>query len=180
MKTIKALITVIIISGCSKVDLIQYQNNQPQFSFFEYFNGNTKGWGIVRDRKGNLTRQFVVQIKGTVHGDTLTLEEDFDWSDGEQSSRTWVITKTNANTFTGTADDVVGIATGSTYGNVLSWRYYLNIEVDDSTWKIHLDDWMFLQPNDVLINKTEMSKFGIHLGDITITFQKINDQGGKS
>lgn len=180
MKTLIALITIFIISGCTKIDLIQYQNNQPQFLLFEYFNGDTKGWGIIQDRQGNLTRQFVVQIKGTVDGNTLILEEDFDWSDGEKSTRTWTITKKDAHTFTGTADDVVGIATGSTYGNVLRWNYFLNIEVDGSKWKIHLDDWVFLQANDVLINKIEMSKLGIHVGDITITFQKIKNQRGKS
>ena len=176
MKATIAILILIIISGCSKSDLIQYQDNNPQFSLFNYFDGQTTGWGIVQDRQGNLTRQFVVEIKGSVTGNNLSLEEDFDWSDGQQSKRIWTITKTDDHTFTGTADDVVGTATGSAYGNVLNWKYSLNIEVDGSTWEIGLDDWMFLQPNNVLINKTRMSKFGIHLGDITITFRKRTEQ----
>lgn len=175
MKPIIALLIAIIISGCSKNDLIQYEKNSPQLALFDYFNGNTMGWGIVQDRNGNLTRQFVVKIKGSIKGDTIVLDEDFIWSDGDQSTRTWTITKENAHTYTGIANDVIGSATGTAYGNVLNLQYYLNVEVDGSTWKLHLDDWMYLQPNDVLINKTRMSKFGIHVGDVTITFQKIND-----
>ncbi len=176
MKSLIILLVITIISGCSKSDMITYQKNSPQLDMLEYFKGNTTGWGIVQDRQGNLTRQFVVQIKGIVSDNIIVLDEDFNWSDGENSTRTWTITKKDTHTFTGTADDLVGQATGTAYGNVLNWQYYLDIEVDGSTWRIHLDDWMYLQPNKVLINKTKMSKFGIHLGDITITFQKSIDK----
>ena len=174
----KKLFLLVIISalstaGCSKPDLSQYQGNEPAFSMFAYFQGKTTGWGMVQDRQGNLLRRFVVDIQGTLHPEnTLTLEEHFRWSDGELSSRTWNITKTGEHTFTGTADDVHDSAAGAAYGNVLNWRYYLDIKANGRTWKVHLDDWMFLQDDDVLINKTRMSKFGFALGDITIVFRK--------
>lgn len=177
MRITIVLLMAFIISGCSKNDLTQYSNNSPQLSLFEYFEGETKGWGIVQDRQGALTRQFVVKIHGSIRGNTLVLKEYFDWSDGEKSERTWTLTQKDNHKFTGTADDVVGIATGLRYGNVFNWKYDLDIEVDGSTWQIHLDDWMYLQPNNVLINKTKMSKFGFHVGDITITFQKMSEQG---
>jgi len=178
MKLLIILLMTIPLLSCSKPDLSQYQDNEPVFSLFEYFQGQTKGWGMVQDRKGNLMRQFVVDIKGTLSGEgNLVLEEDFDWSDGEKSSRTWTISKTGKHSFSGTADDVVDGAHGSAYGNVLNWRYYLNIVADGKTWKVHLDDWMFLQKDDVLINKTRMSKFGISLGDITIVFRKDGERG---
>ncbi|MEW5755544.1 MAG: CIA30 family protein [Pseudomonadota bacterium] len=44
--------------------------------------------------------------------------------------------------------------------------------VDDKTWKVHFDDWMFLQPNGVLINRAKMSKFGIELGEVILFFQR--------
>jgi hypothetical protein len=67
---------------------------------------------------------------------------------------------------------VIGTAQGESSGNALNWRYQLNIETEGSTWKVFFDDWMFLQPNQILINRASMSKFGIHLGDITISFSK--------
>ena len=100
------------------------------------------------------------------------LEEQFSWSDGEESTRIWTIKKTAAGIYVGTADDVVGTAQGISSGNALNWRYHLNVETEGSTWKIHFDDWMFLQPDQVLLNRASMSKFGINLGDITIAFTK--------
>jgi len=72
----------------------------------------------------------------------------------------------------GTASDVVGTASGEVYGNFLNWKYYLDVKVDDTIHTLYFDDSMFLQNDNVLINKTKMSKFGIRLGDITIVFNK--------
>ncbi|WP_446012072.1 DUF3833 domain-containing protein [Candidatus Electrothrix sp.] len=167
------VIAVIVLSGCSGIDVSTYQGNVPQFDLFTYFHGETKGWGMVQDRQGRMIRQFVVDIDGRIDPQgNLILTEDFDWSDGEKSSRVWIISRTEEGGIVGNADDVVGEAAGSSAGNVLQWNYHLLVEVDDRTWKVALDDWMFLQPDEVLINKTKMSKFGLSLGEITIVFTK--------
>ena len=173
MKIVILVSALLVMVGCSKVDLDQYVDNQPKLDIMDYFSGKTTGWGIVQDRSGKLLRQFVVDIVGTREGDdTIVLDEKFRWSDGERSTRVWTIKKSADGTFTGTAGDVVGTATGQASGNVLNWNYHLNVEVDGTTWKLFLDDWMFLHQDQVLINRTSMSKFGFHVGDITITFSK--------
>ena len=173
MRKIILAALLLILSGCSKIDVSRYMDNTPELDIFTYFEGQTRGWGIVQDRKGELLRQFVVTIDGTHTDDnTMVLDEDFVWSDGEKSKRVWTIKKTDDSSYVGSADDVVGSAQGNSYGNALHWRYHLNIEARGSTWKVHFDDWMFLQPDQVVINRASMSKFGIHLGDITIAFSK--------
>ena len=172
----RLFITIVLATtliGCSKVDVSHYADMKPEFDIFSYFEGKTTGWGILQDRSGKLLRQFVVSITGTFTDDnTIVLHEDFVWNDGEESTRIWTIKKTDANNYEGQADDVVGTAQGVSSGNALNWRYHLNVETDGSTWKIFFDDWMFLQPDQVLINRASMSKFGIHLGDVTISFTK--------
>ena len=161
------------ITGCSAIDVRQYENNEPRLNLFDYFSGETTGWGIVQDRKGRLLRQFVVHIKGTVSGsDRLTLDEEFLWNDGERSQRTWILDQTDAHEYTGTAADVVDQAVGTLYGNVLNWKYRLNLEVDDRTWKITFDDWLYKVSEDLVINKAIMSKFGFRVGEVTIVFKK--------
>ncbi|MEJ2136488.1 MAG: DUF3833 domain-containing protein [Desulfofustis sp.] len=173
MRDFLVIVFAFLLVGCSKVDITQYADNKPAFDIFSYFEGKTSGWGIVQSRSGKLLRQFVVAIDGTYTDEnTLVLEEQFSWSDGEESTRIWTIKKTAAGIYVGTADDVVGTAQGISSGNALNWRYHLNVETEGSTWKIHFDDWMFLQPDQVLLNRASMSKFGIHLGDITIAFTK--------
>lgn len=173
MRLYGVLFLSIFLVGCSTVDITNYDGTKPKLDLFTYFQGETRGWGIVQNRTGKVVRQFVVDIEGTMpQPDTVVLEEFFTWRDGEKSQRTWTIVKTSANAFKGSADDVVGEANGSSFGNVLNWKYYLNIEVGGTKRKIHLDDWMFMQEDNVLINRTAMSKWGIHLGDITIVFNK--------
>lgn len=48
---------------------------------------------------------------------------------------------------------------------------------EDSTLRVRFDDWMFLQPGGVLLNRPRMSKFGIELGQVIIAFQKMEHAG---
>ena len=150
-----------------------YKQNQPAFDLFDFFEGKTRGWGIFQDRGGNLKRQFVVDIIGTINDKGhLVLVEDFVWTDCEISQRIWTISKESAHKFSGTASDIVGIAEGETAGNAFHWTYVMNLAVKDKTYKVSFDDWMFLQEDGVLLNRAKMSKFGFTLGEVIISFKK--------
>lgn len=164
---------LVLLWGCAGIDVSQYEKNTPKFDLYQYFQGATTGWGIVLDRSGRLTRQFVVTIDGRVDdGGNLIMEEHFAWSDGERSKRIWQISKEGDHSYAGRAGDVIDLAEGIAYGNVLNWNYILALESDGSTWHLDFDDWMFLQPDNVLINRTTMSKFGLHVGEVIIAFRK--------
>lgn len=181
MRSLMTFIILALLTGCSTIDMRQYRSSEPNLDLFGFFQGQTKGWGIVQDRKGNLTRQFSVDIKGTVNSDgSLSLAEDFDWSDGTKSSRTWILTKLDAHNYSGKAEDVINTARGKLYGSVLNWQYKLNLKIDDTTWKITFDDWMYLLNDQILLNKATMSKFGLKVGEVTIVFQKNITEEGKS
>lgn len=163
-----------LISGCSSNMSVQdYAKNTPSFNLFNYFEGNTKGWGMFQDRNGTLKRQFVVDLKGTINdAGQMVLEEDFVWSDGEISRRVWTITKVKENHFTGKADDIAGEAKGESAGNAFNWQYVMKLPVGDKVYKIKFDDWMFLQPDGILLNRAKMSKFGFTVGEVIISFKK--------
>lgn len=167
------ILLMLFFSACSSsVDIKDFEGKKPTFELTKYFEGSTRGWAVVQDRSGNVTRQFTVNIKGYWDDETFILDEDFLYSDGETQTRTWKIKKTGSNEFTGTASDVVGEAKGKSLGNALNWSYVLELEVDGSVYNITFDDWMFLQPDNVLINKAVMSKFGFKVGEVLIFFQK--------
>lgn len=173
MKFIIVSLFTVLLTGCSAIDVSQYDDNTPKLDLHEYFLGQTKGWGIVLDRKGLLTRQFTVEIEGIVGRDgSLTLQESFDWSDGEKSHRTWIISKEGEHKLTGKAGDISGSAEGIVYGNVLNWHYYLDIEVNGTSWNIKFDDWLYLVSDEIVINKASMHKFGLKVGEVTIVFMK--------
>ena len=111
----------------------------------------------------------------------MTLDEDFLFDDGEKDFRQWRIKKLEDGTYEGRADDVIGTAKGVASGNSLHWSYVLDLKRDSgSSIKVKLDDWMFLQSGGVLLNRARMSKFGIELGQITISFRKIEDEAARA
>jgi hypothetical protein len=121
----------------------QYEKNTSKFDLYRYFQGATTGWGVVFDRKGAPTRQFVVKIDGLVDaGGDLIKEKNLYWSDGENSHRIWKTSKEGGHTYIGRAGDVIDTAQGLAYGNVLSWNYVLALESKGTTWHIDFDDWM--------------------------------------
>jgi hypothetical protein len=171
-RAVAALMTIVAITGCGSMQPEDFANSQPRLVLEEYFSGKTRAWGTFEDRFGNLRRQFVVDITGTWDGHELILDEDFRYADGEIGERVWHITKLDAHRYEGRAADVVGTATGVAYGNALNWRYDLDLKVGDGTWRVSFDDWMFLQPDGVLINRARVRKWGFEIGEVTIVFSK--------
>lgn len=179
MKTLLPLLVLLLAAGCTGIDMTGYEKNKPELDMFEYFKEPAKGWGIVQNRKGSLLRYFTVDIESELtEAGQLVLHESFVWNDGERSTRTWVLSRENKHTYSGTAGDVVGKAGGVAYGNVLNWRYVLNVKVDKTIWKIAFDDWMFQVDDGILINRARMSKFGFTVGEVTLFFSKQKSKGG--
>ena len=180
----KITVTVLVLlglTGCMAMTSDDFTDKSPKFVLEKYFHGKTRAWGLFEDRFGNVRRQFVVDINGNWDGTILTLDEDFVFDDGEKDFRQWRIKKLNDGTYEGRADDVIGTAKGIASGNSLHWSYVLDLKRDgDSSIKVKLDDWMFLQTGGVLLNRARMSKFGIELGQITISFKKIEDEAARA
>lgn len=149
-----------------------YSGQSPKLDIQKYFSGKTTAWGMFQSRGGEVKRRFKVDLDGRMEGDELVLTEDFTYADGEKSQRIWRIRKTGNHQYIGRAGDVVGEAVGEEYGNALNWHYTLALEVDGKTWNVKFNDWMFLQDDQVLLNRAVMSKFGIRLGEITLAFVK--------
>ncbi|WP_337241642.1 DUF3833 family protein, partial [Proteus faecis] len=82
------------------------------------------------------------RIDARWQGDTGTLDERFEWSDGTQSRRVWTLKHLGDGRYSGRADDVVGEAQGEARGNALRWRYVLALPVGDKVYNVDFDDWM--------------------------------------
>lgn len=171
-KSLAVLCTVLGLSGCAGVAPEVYREQTPSLDLAQYFNGPLTAWGYFSDRSGQVQKRFKVQMQGIWNGNQGVLTEDFAWSDGTTSQRVWRIEKNPDGTYTGRADDVKGTATGVAAGNALQWRYTLLLPVDGKTYEVQFDDWMYLMDDEVMLNKSEMRKFGFKLGEIVISFRK--------
>ncbi len=44
--------------------------------------------------------------------------------------------------------------------------------MDGKEYEVQFDDWMFLVDDRVLLNRATMSKFGVTLGEVLLSFTK--------
>jgi hypothetical protein len=177
---IKALLLSIalLLGGCASTKITQFEAARPTLVLEDFFVGKTQATGLFEDRFGKLRRQFTVDISGNVEGDTLILDEDFTYHDGEKQRRIWKLKKMGGGRYEGRADDVDGVAIGELRGNAFHFRYAVDLKVgtkkDGSAkkWRVKFNDWMFLQPNGVILNRAYVSRWGLQIGSVTLSFKK--------
>ena len=161
-----------LMVGCASPQPADYAAEKPALDLKRYFNGPLVAHGLFTDRAGRVVRRFTVQMTGTWQGAEGTLDERFTYSDGQTERRVWRLRDEGNGRWTGRADDVVGVAVGQAAGNALNWRYTLALPVDGRVLEVQFDDWMYLMDERVMLNKAVMSKFGLRLGEVTLSFTK--------
>lgn len=153
-----------------------YQSLKPRLELDKFFNGKIKAWGIIQSATGTVMAKFDANLVGKWDGNNGILEEDFYYYDtGRKQHRIWQIKKLDDMHYTGSANDIEGIAKGIAFGNAINWHYEMYVPVNNSSYKFKFDDWMWAMNNDTVINRSYMKKFGITLAEITIFMQKSHD-----
>ena len=174
------IITCSLIISCS-ANLDDYDNlssressktTDKPFDIKEYFDGDVIAWGTVQDYSEQVTRRFCVEIVGTWQGNEGVRAEKFYFDDGEISFRNWQLSKKSDGSYEGQAEDVVGTAIGNHQGFAFQFQYTLSLVVDDETYEVSMDDWMYQLDEYRVMNKTTMSKFGVNVAEITLFFDK--------
>lgn len=167
-----AAAAAVTLTACTAPKPSQYASEKPVLDVQSYFTGTLDAHGMFQDRFGKVVKRFVVVMRCSWNGDVGILDEDFVYSDGTRQKRVWTLRKTGPASFTATAPDVVGTAEGIVSGNSLRWRYVLSLPVGERVIDVNMDDWMFLIDDKVMLNRTAMSKLGVDLGNVTVSFTK--------
>jgi Protein of unknown function (DUF3833) len=201
---LSAALSLTLLAGCASPQVSDYAAEQPRLDLRQYFNGTLDAYGLFTDRSGKVVKRFTVVMKcrwdGPPGQETGVLDEDFTYSDGSKQRRVWTLKRTADGRYTGTADDVLGVAAGEEKGNAFRWGYTLKLPVDGKRdagppqganapsggsavseatsvgapkfIEVQFDDWMYLMTGQVMLNKAQMSKFGVKLGEVTLSFVK--------
>ena len=165
-------VSIIMFTIAPKKHLDYYKNSSPTFDIKDFFTGKIKGWGVVQDFRGRVTTRFDVDMTGTWNDNIGTLKESFEYYDGKTQRRTWTITKNADGTYKGNADDILGDAQGLQQGSAMNWRYRMDVPVDDKTYRLTFDDWMWQMNDGIVVNRSYMKKFGITVAELTLFMQK--------
>jgi hypothetical protein len=177
MKRVCALcaITLLLMAGCSGVQVQDYTQSKPQLDIRDYFKGDVEATGIFIDTSGKADPMFHVSLHGDFQTEGGTLQEHFVYNDGHMQDRTWIFAFSSPHHFTGTAIDVIGVAAGEQFGNAAHMDYVLTVATKDgSVYDMSMNDWLYLMDDKTLINRNEMRKLGFKVGELIITFHKLD------
>ena len=161
-----------ILGACSSASIEDYDGLSPKLDVFEFFQGDLLASGVVKNRSGKVVRHFNADIKAFVEGEELILDETFLFNDGEEDFRKWRIKRTGVDVYEGVANDVSGLAFGQAAGNALRWEYKLNLVTNGRTIEVDFDDWMFQTSDNIIINISDIKKWGFKVGEVVLVIIK--------
>lgn len=182
MEVTKRIFTIgllFLLVSCSGQKIESYRDKKPLFEPKSFFNGKLIAKGMVTNRSGEVIQRFICHIVGSWQGNTGLLDETFTYTNknGENpTKRLWKLElEPEDHILKGRAGDIVGEAVGKYMGNAFNFNYTLEVPVDGKTYNISVNDWMYLIDKKTLIAKSDMSKWGFGVGQVTLVMTKVDE-----
>ena len=173
MKRVLMIVVLGALAACGRPSLTDAPLSDRELNLEEFFDGHLTAHGQFQDVFGEVRRRFTVDIHGTRDGEHLRLVEDFIYEDGSTEQRIWTLRQTSPETWEGTAPGVIGTATGQERGDTFNWQYTIDLPIPgNETLRVTFDDWMWLLSEDRVLNRAYMSRFGVPIGEVIITFER--------
>ena len=123
-----------------------YAGTGPDFSLKDNLNGEILSEGLIYGPTGKMSNSFVARMIGEWTGNSGTLTEYFTYSNGKQMTRKWYLTMGTGNSFTATADDIVGDVVAN--GEILP------------DWGLHLLDVGIAQADLIALVESQAAAYG--------------------
>lgn len=155
-----------------------YAATAPGFDLRQALDGPMLSEGVIFGPTGRVAGRFVARMEGRWQGERGTLTEEFRFASGAVQARTWRLMLRNDGSFTATADDVVGTAHGEQSGAAVRMRYRLRLDEDAGGHVLDVTDWLYLMEDGAIMNRSEMRKFGIKVGELIATMRPSEADSG--
>lgn len=169
-----AVVSILTLTSCSSNNVEKYRAGQEQLNLQDFFSGNLVAHGIVKNRGGDVFRHFKAEIVANWQKTgTGTLNEIFWFDDGEIQKRVWTLVPQKDGSYQASANDVEGTAILRVSGNSIKMKYRLIVPLDDDTITVSVDDKMYLVAPNTIVNESSLSKFGFHVGAVTLSITKL-------
>jgi hypothetical protein len=140
----------------------------------EFFRGRLVAEGSFVNTRDGTRRGLRVTMNGSWDGRTLTLVEDFVYSDGERDRKTWRFTKTGEGRYTGTREDVIGTATVQQDGDAVRLGYTARVKTGGgSTYDLRFRDVLVKTGPRTVYNTADVSFLFLPVGKVDLTIRKV-------
>lgn len=148
-----------------------YATTEPGFDIRRQLNGPIHCEGVIYGPLGTVTSRFTADMQGEWAGASGTLAEHFRYAGGGTQDRKWYLQVANDGSFTATADDIIGTGRGVMSGASVCMTYRLKLSDDAGGHVLDVTDWMYLMDNGVIMNRSEMRKYGLRVAELVATMR---------
>ena len=187
MKLVAALLLIVLAAIVAKNLFLSfraqnpadYAGTDPAFSLKTHLSGEILSEGMIYGPNGKMTNRFTAKMFGEWDGNTGTLSEEFTYSNGRKQSRKWFLKIGTGNTFTATADDIVGEARGVVSGATVKMEYQIVLPQEAGGHTLTATDWLYLTGSGVILNKSELRKFGFKVAELVATMRPAEPVSSK-
>ncbi len=167
------LLVLLLRPGFRSQKPSDYAATGPEFDIRRHLSGAMISEGVIYGPMGRVVSRFIADMTGTWEGDHGTLAEDFRYAGGGTQARLWTLTMGANGSFTATAPDIIGTATGQQSGATVRLSYRIRLPEDAGGHVLDVTDWMYLMENGTILNRSEMRKFGLRVGELVATIRPL-------
>ncbi|WP_102222825.1 DUF3833 domain-containing protein [Acidimangrovimonas sediminis] len=150
-----------------------YAATAPGFDPRTVLNGKLASEGVIFGPTGRVVSRFVATMEGRWTGRTGTLSEHFRYDSGTEQDRCWTLTLHEDGRLSATADDILGTGTGQASGATLNLKYRLRLPPQAGGHVLDVTDWLYLMPDGTIINRSQMTRFGLPLAELVATMRPL-------
>lgn len=149
-----------------------YDGLGPIFDLREQLDGPLLCDGVIFGPTGRVTSRFHAKMQGEWDGDKGLLHEEFQYDSGAEQVRAWHIRRESSARFTTWADDVIGVGVGRNAGPAVRLAYRIVLPDDAGGHKLDVVDWMYLNRDGSIINRSQFRKYGLMVAELIATIRK--------
>ncbi|MEW9919851.1 DUF3833 family protein [Marimonas sp. MJW-29] len=150
-----------------------YEDGFPTFDIQQHLNGKMVCEGVIFGPMGRVTSTFVADFDINWDGDRGVMDELFRYNDGSTQKRQWIITMGKDGHFITEAEDVPGGGRGVQAGPAVQMRYAIRLPEESGGHVLKTVDWMYLTPDEVIVNRSQFRKFGFKVAELVATIRPV-------
>jgi len=159
------------LTGFASQKHSEYAGNSPTLVLPRDLAGEMVCEGLIFGPTGRVTSRFRADFTITWDGPEGIMAEHFHYDDGTTQEREWRLTVAPDGSLRTEADDVIGTGTGRVEGNALGLRYKIRLPVENGGHVLDAVDWMYLNDNGTILNRSQFRKYGIKVAELFCTMR---------
>jgi hypothetical protein len=139
----------------------------------DFFRGRFTAQGTFVNTRDGTQRGLKVAMNGTWDGRTVTLVEDFVYSDGERDRKTWRFTKVADGRYRATREDVIGEGVAVQDGDAVRLSYTARVKASGSSYDLSFRDTLMKIGSRTVLNTADVRFLFFPVGRVELTIHKV-------